>query len=242
LRASPKAAQSPALLQMDTAIAQADELYGRRIEPGAVRESVTLLTESRDNEELYEVQWRLARSLFFLGQEAESSRERLEWHRAGAGAGGRARQLVASRVEGHFWAGVNLALYAEAAGGVKAARALLDARRDLMRAIGISESYHGAGPLRVRGRLEHKAPWFLGGGRKKGRDYLERAHGIAPTNSVTLIYLAELALEMGEPDRAVKALKEAIAAEIDPAWEFENRRDKKLAREMLNRLGSSRDR
>src|SRR5215213_9295639 len=138
---------------MDTAIAQADELYGRRIEPGAVRESVTLLTESRDNEELYEVQWRLARSLFFLGQEAESSRERLEWHRAGAGAGGRARQLVASRVEGHFWA------------GVKAARALLDARRDLMRAIGISESYHGAGPLRVRGRLEHKAPWFLGGGR-----------------------------------------------------------------------------
>ncbi|HVF89912.1 MAG TPA: TRAP transporter TatT component family protein [Blastocatellia bacterium] len=202
-----------------------------------MRESVRLLTQSEENKELYEVQWRLARALFFLGQEAESSRERLARHRAGTGAGCRARQLAAGRVEGHFWAGVNLALYAEAAGGVKAARALLDARRDLVRAINISETYHGAGPLRVRGRLEHKAPWFLGGGRKKGRDYLERAHRIAPTNTVTLIYLAELALDMGESDLAVKALKDTIAIEIDPAWEFENLRDKKLAREMLNQLG-----
>lgn len=218
-------------------ISQADELYRRRIEPGAVRESVKLLAAFEGSAELYEARWRLARALFFLGQEAGSDRDRRERHLEGIEAGRRAQSLDASRVEGHFWTGVNLALYAEAAGGLKAARALLAARRDLARGIDISESYHGAGPLRVRGRLEHKAPWFLGGDREKARRCLERAHELAPTNTVTLIYLAELALEMGEIDRAVKALEETIASEIDRDWEFENRRDKRLAREMLNRIG-----
>ena len=229
---------------MDTSalIARADELYGRRIKAGAVRESVRLLTEFDSDRRLYEAQWRLARALFFLGQEAESNPDRREQHLAGIGAGLRARRLADSRVEGHFWTGVNLALYAEAAGGLKAARALLSARRNLLRATDISESYHGAGPLRVRGRLEQKAPWFLGGSRKKSRYCLEKAHEIAPTNTVTLIYLSELALEMGETERAVKALNDVIAVEIDPAWEFENRRDRKLAREMLNRLGRKTDR
>ncbi|HYP27998.1 MAG TPA: TRAP transporter TatT component family protein [Blastocatellia bacterium] len=218
-------------------IDQADELYRRRAEPQAVRESLKLLADFDRNGESHEAQWRLARALFFLGQEAESRDDKREAHLAGLIAGRRAQEVDASRVEGHFWAGVNQALYAEAAGGLKAARALIRARRDLARAIEISESYHGAGPLRVRGRLEHKAPRFLGGGRTKGRHYLERANRIAPGNTVTLIYLAELALKMGDRERAVKALEEIIAAGIDPAWEFENRRDKRLAREMLNRLG-----
>jgi hypothetical protein len=218
-------------------ISQADELYRRRIAPGAVEESVNLITAFEGSAEFYGAQWRLARAFFFLGQEADSNHARRERHLEGLEAGRRAQAMDASRVEGHFWAGVNLALYAEALGGLKAARALIDARRDLARGIEISEGYHGAGPLRVRGRLEHKAPWFLGGGRKKARHCLERAHRLAPTNTVTLIYLAELALEMGEVDRAVKALEDTIASEIDLDWEFENRRDKRLAREMLNRLG-----
>jgi len=219
------------------AISQADELYRRRIEPGAVQESVKLLAEFDGGAQSYEARWRLARALFFLGQEAGSNHDRRERHLEGVEAGRRARALDASRVEGHFWAGVNLALYAEATGGLRGARALLGARRDLARGMDISESYHGAGPLRVRGRLEHKAPWFLGGGLKKARRCLERAHELAPANTVTLIYLAELALEMGDTARAVKALEDTIAVEIDGDWEFENRRDKLLARKMLNRLG-----
>ncbi|HSE97594.1 MAG TPA: TRAP transporter TatT component family protein, partial [Blastocatellia bacterium] len=157
-------------------------------------------------------------------------------HAAGAGAAERAVSLNPERVEGHFWLGVNLALFAESAAGLRAARALLKAVTSLERAAAVSPEYHDAGPYRVLGRLKHRAPWFLGGSRKTSRRYFDRALEIAPANSVTLIYAAELAADAGERDRAVSFLERIAAAPIDPLWEFENRRDHVLAQEMLARL------
>jgi tetratricopeptide (TPR) repeat protein len=141
-------------------------------------------------------------------------------------------------VEGHFWLGVNLALFAGCSGGVRAVGAVIKAKRSLGRAIRISSEYHDAGPLRVLGRLNHKAPWFLGGSLKRGREYLDRAIEIAPANSVTLLYAAELAIDAGERDRAARLLEQLLASAIEPGWEFENRRDRALAKEMLARLSS----
>src|ERR1051326_4243444 len=90
-------------------IGRADDLYRRRSRPGVVRESVMILSGTRGGNERYEVQWRLARSLFFLGQETAESATRIQLHAAGIGAGERAVGLNAERVEGHFWVGVNLA-------------------------------------------------------------------------------------------------------------------------------------
>ncbi|HXG68674.1 MAG TPA: TRAP transporter TatT component family protein [Blastocatellia bacterium] len=139
-------------------------------------------------------------------------------------------------VEGHFWLGVNLALFAEVSWGISGIRAIRRARRELLRAIEISASYHGAGPLRVLGRLEHKAPRFLGGSRERSRQYLDRALAIAPSNSVTLLYRAELALDCGERDAAIALLEQIISKPVGPDWEFENLRDRKLAQAMLERL------
>jgi hypothetical protein len=133
--------------------------------------------------------------------------------------------------------GVNLALFAEVSGGLRAAVALLRARRELKRAAAISERYHGAGPLRVLGRLEHRAPFFLGGSRKKSLVYFERALATV-SNSVTLIYTAELLLQKGDRPRAVEMLRQVISLPIDPEWEFENVRDRELARGMLDSLAS----
>jgi hypothetical protein len=183
--------------------------------------------------ESYEHQWRLARSLFFLGQCAERAGEKKQLHSTAVKAGRRAVSSNPDRVEGHFWLGVNLALFAEASGGLRAARALLGARRELKRAAAISESYHGAGPLRVLGRLEHHAPIFLGGSRKRSLGYFERALSVATANSVTMIYMAELLLLIGARQRAFDLLQQLISLPIDPEWEFENLRDRKLAQLML---------
>ena len=58
--------------QMDilAVLSRADELYRLRATPGAVKESVSLLAGAAEGADRYEVQWRLARALFFLGQEA----------------------------------------------------------------------------------------------------------------------------------------------------------------------------
>src|ERR1044071_6117560 len=69
-------------------------------------------------------------------------------HGAGIGAGERAVALNAERVEGHFWVGVNLALFAENSGGLRGLRALRWARAELKMAAKVNEAYHDAGPLR----------------------------------------------------------------------------------------------
>jgi hypothetical protein len=196
-----------------------------------------VLSGARGGEQRYEVQWRLARALFFLGQEADTNKAKRQLHAAAIGASQRAISLNSDRVEGHFWAGVNLALFAESNGGIRGARAILWARGELKLAARISESYHGAGPLRVLGRLEHKAPGLLGGSLKRSKRYLDRALELAPHHSVTLMYAAELAIDRGEPDRAASLLKRVISSAVDPEWEYENRRDQELARLRLKELG-----
>lgn len=216
-----------------------DDLYRRRGEPGVVEESVSVLTTSSHTND-YELRWRLARSLFFLGQEEPDSDEKRRLHSRAVQAGKQAVSLNPGRVEGHFWLGVNRALLAESSGGLKAALALLRARRELRRAAAISESYHGAGPLRVLGRLEHRAPRFLGGSRTRSLAYFERALATV-SNSVTLIYAAELLLAIGDRPRAFALLQKVLTLPVDPEWEFENLRDRKLAQAMLDNSSSTND-
>jgi hypothetical protein len=218
-------------------VGRADEMYRLRARSEVIRESVMVLSGARGGEERYEVQWRLARALFFLGQQANTNSAKRQLHTAAIGASKRAISLNGDRVEGHFWAGVNLALFAESNGGVRGARAILWARDELKLAARISESYHDAGAFRVLGRLEHKAPGLLGGSLKRSRKYLDRALEIAPRNSVTLMYAAELAIDKGERDRAVMLLERIISSPVDPEWEYENMRDRELARLRLKELG-----
>lgn len=218
-------------------VGRADELYRVRARAGVVRESVMVLSGARGGENRYEVQWRLARALFFLGQQAETNDSKRQLHAAAIGAGERAIALNADRVEGHFWAGVNLALFAQSNGGIRGARALLWARGELKMAARMSESYHDAGALRVLGRLEHKAPMLLGGSLRRGQKYLDRALEIAPQNSVTLMYAAELSIDRGDRARAVALLDKIVSAPVDPEWEYENMRDRELARLKLMELG-----
>jgi len=218
-------------------VGRADELYRQRARPGMIRESVMVLSGARGGNERYEVQWRLSRAMFFLGQEADSKGARRQLHAAGINAGERAIALNHERVEGHFWAGVNLALFAESQGGIRGARAMLWARSELKLAAKLNEDYHGAGPLRVLGRLEHKAPRLLGGSRNRSRQCFDRALKVAPENSVTRLYAAELAIDEGDHDRAESLLRQIIESPVDPEWEFENRRDRELARALLEKLG-----
>src|SRR5436190_16837446 len=220
-------------------VGRADELYHQRAKPGSVRESVMVLSGAHGGSERYEVQWRLARSLFFLGQQADSRASARQLYAAGIGAGERAVALNHDRVEGHFWVGVNLALFAGSGVSLRALRALGWAKTELKLAAKISESYHDAGPLRVLGRLLHKTPRLLGGSKKRGRKLLDRALEIAPSNSVTLMYAAEAALDTGDRDRAISLLTELLQSSIDDDWQFENNRDRQLARSMLDRLGAS---
>lgn len=231
----------------------ADETYRRRAElSGKSSSSVSSTSWDRwgseisllaDQTDSYELDWRMSRWLFVESEGKPRSYDQ------GAMYGRRAIRLRCDAVEGHFWAGVNLALYAEARKGPKGLLALLEARRDLKRACEISEEYHGAGPLRVLGRLEHKSSKVIpkvipkviskgmgGGSLERSRNYYDRALAIAPTNSVTLVYAAELEIDCRNSKKAVCLLERVLSLPIDPDWEFENIRDKNLAKSLLEAL------
>jgi uncharacterized membrane-anchored protein len=146
--------------------------------------------------------------------------------------------LQPERVEGHFWLGVNLALLAQVENPLKALPHALHARRSLTRAARLDSAYHAAGPLRVLARLQHKLPRLLGGGIKSARSNFERAIKIAPANTVTRLYFAEMFSEIGDTARAREQLQAILNAPPDPEWSFESARDRKIACKMLDEMQS----
>lgn len=212
---------------------RADALYDERERVENVRASVELLEEA---EHEYEAAWRLGRALFFLGQEAEGNEEARAHHARGVLVCERAARLAPRRVEGHFWLGVNLALLAQTLKPLKALGHALRARRALLRAAQLDAAYHAAGPLRVLARLQHKLPRLLGGGSKRARANFERAVQLAPANTVTRLYFAEMLLETGDTQRARHELEALLNAPDESSWAFESERDRKLARQMIGEM------
>ncbi len=220
---------------LEEIIRRADALYDAREHAGNVRASVKLLLEVEYAGE-YEAVWRLGRALFFLGQEAQSEEESRRSHARGVLFSNRAARLQAERVEGHFWLGVNLALLAQVENPLNALRHALSAKRSLTRAVQLDAAYHAAGPLRVLARLQHKLPSLLGGGASRARANFERAINLAPANTVTRLYFAELVFESGDKESARTQLEALLDAPPDSQWAFESERDRKIALKMLDEM------
>jgi tetratricopeptide (TPR) repeat protein len=220
-------------------IERADALYGGREQIGRVRESLRQLESVAAGGDDFEIMWRTGRALFFLGQEEERKDKAAALHARGAEPCVRAARLEPRRVEGHFWLGVNLALQAQAARSLAALPLAWRARRELERAAQINPAYHAAGPLRVLARLAHKLPRLVGGGYARASAEFARAIEIAPANTVTRIYFAEMLLDAGEAPRARRELEALLQAPLDVDWEFETKRDRLRARELLEKIRSS---
>lgn len=213
-------------------IERADALYRLRAEIENVRASLELLENEAISED-YEALWRMSRSRFFLGQEAKSRKESRGHYLLGASVSSRAAQLRGRQVEGHFWHGVNLALLAQLENPFRAILQVMRAKRSLERAVRIDPAHHAAGPLRVLARLQHKLPTLLGGGHELARENFKQAISLAPANTVTRIYFAELLIEIGDEAEAREHLAAILNMPPDSAWAFETERDQKSARELL---------
>jgi hypothetical protein len=217
---------------------RADALYQGRAQIENVRASVEMLEHFAGGGD-FEICWRLGRALFFLGQEEARPSEARTLHGRGVSACQCAARLGPGRVEGHFWLGVNLALQAQATNSFVALWLALRAKRSLERAARINAAYHDAGPLRVLARLAHKLPRLFGGGRARAQANFSRAIELAPSNTVTRLYFAEMLIEAGDERRARSELETILKAPLETDWAFETARDRTLARELLRRLSHS---
>jgi len=188
--------------------------------------------------------WRSARLAHFQAMQAEDSDDNQSAYRYFASAtemAQRALRLQSYGVEGNFWYGVNL-IEAERRHGwgivksLAASRALPTAVKYIERTIGIDETYHFAGPLRVGGRLMHLKPLLLGGSVDRAIEYYRRALQIAPHNSTTMLYYADALLADKQRRAARDMLRQIIAADDDPDWRWEQQRDRHKAKALLTEI------
>jgi tetratricopeptide (TPR) repeat protein len=219
-------------LSLSEIIERADALYFARDDKENVRACLRLLDAAPAPLD-YEILWRLGRALFFLGQESAGRDQSRAAHQRALPFCLEAVALEPQRVEGHFWLGVNRALLAQLSNLFRAPLLALQASRSLRRAAQIDAAYHAAGPLRVLARLETHLPSILGGGTTRARAHFEKALSLAPQNTVTRIYFAELLIKTGDTHQAQRELQAILNTQHDPAWAFETARDKRLAGEML---------
>ena len=182
----------------------------------------------------YSIRWRLARLHHFRAMLHEEQNDRKAAHREfvlgrqqAAGA-----VLLADDVAGHFWLGVCLVEAERTKNPFAALLALEHAQRRLRLALERDPSFHHAGALRVLGRIEQRAPWPVGT-KKRALDFYRRALTIAPDNSTTQLYLAELLISMKKTEEAEQILQRIVSQPRDDDWVWEQARDQKIARRLL---------
>ncbi len=189
----------------------------------------------------YSILWRLARLEHFTALvKIEDSERKTAHHHFVLGEihAHRATQLR-DEAAGNFWLGVCRLEAARARHKFAVWKVLKSARHHLQMAFERDEAFHFAGAFRVLARIEALAP-FPFGSKKRALNFTNRALKIAPHNSTTLLYKAELLKSMELKLEARGILQEIVSQPLDDEWKWEQARDKVIAARLLdeNELGA----
>jgi tetratricopeptide (TPR) repeat protein len=223
-----------------TLLEQARAAYQARADVTQARRAVELFEQAAQAVPAgYEARWEAARAIYYLGtypMEDAPDRDKMALFDRGIALAREAVGLRPDGVEGHFWLGVMLGVYGEAKGMFKSLALVPDIRREMEICLELDPSVEGWGPDRVLGRMLHRLPWFKGGDEKKSREYLERSLTGAPTNALTMLYLAETDKSLGRKAEAVKLVQQVVTMEPDPRWAPEHPSIVAQAQKLLKKL------
>lgn len=160
--------------------------------------------------------WQFARACFDCAELATNATRRAELARLGIAAG---RQLVAREPKsapGHYYLAMNYGELADAeAPSLAAYKLVKEVEREFKTATELDEQFDFAGPVRNLGELYLQAPgWPVSvGGKRKAREWLERAATLAPDYPENLLNLAEAQLKWHQAAEADKTLQK-----LDLLW------------------------
>lgn len=214
-----------------------DALYGGREDPNKVRQIVTncerLMAANPDD---YELLWRCSRAYFHLGREAPSEEGKLQFYNKAVEMGRRAVEANNHRPEGHFWLGISIAAVGETSGILKSLGSVKDVKEEMKQVITIDDTYEEGGAYRIMGRIDHKVPWLFGGRKSRSYDYYQKALAIAPDNTYTHLFLAELLLDEGKTEDARKELMFIMDVKNNPRWAYDIKVNQAEAQELLEEI------
>lgn len=197
---------------------QADDLYLGRQTLGNVYKGLDILRRAvAANPQDYEAWWRISKFMCYLIRHT-SEQEAERFYKDAIDAGRRAVALQPNRVEGHFWLGANLGLYAESRSVLEGLREVDNIRRELETVIQLDPDYEQASGLRTLARVYYEAPFFKGGDKHRSVELLEQALRRYPDNSLTLLYLADSLWAVGRRQEARQTLERILNLCPDPTY------------------------
>lgn len=237
--AAPVAPAPTATSTLATLLAEADDAFAVRDQPGNMDADLAL---TRKAEKIapndYEVLWRLARHHYWLADDPEISNEekarigKLTWD-----FGDRATQANPARVEGWFFASSGVGMYSL---GISIVTALFDGMESkfldrLKKAQAIDPAFFQHGADVAWGRYWDELPWPMHDTEKSEIAY-RKAIASSPKNLRARVYLAELRAKEDDLVEAKQLLQAVLGARPGAYDAPEERRAQALARAALARI------
>lgn len=214
---------------------QADDQFLGRQNLGNVYNGLELLRRAvAANPRDYEAWWRISKFLCYLIRHT-SEQDAERFYKDAIESGRRAVALQPNRVEGHFWLGANLGLYAESHSVLEGLREINNIRREMEIVVRLDPDYEQASGLRTLARLYYEAPFFRGGDKLRSIELLEQALQRYPDNSLTLLYLADSLWAVGRRQEARLQLERILNLCPDPTYGPELADSQAEARKHLER-------
>ncbi len=215
-------------------LVELDDLYSQRLDINRIQELAgkceVLLAKNPDN---YELLWRLSRACFHLGREGNTREDKLLYYKKAVEVGHQAVSANNNRVEGHFWLGISIAAVGETTGILKSLTSVRDVRREMEQVVVIDDRYEDGGGYRILGRLNHKVPKLFGGSKTRSHEYYKKALAVAPENTYTHLFLAELLIDEGQLEEAIRELKVILNSKNDPQWVYDIKVNQAEAKKLL---------
>jgi tetratricopeptide (TPR) repeat protein len=217
-------------------IQEADTYYVSREEPAELQKAIETYQQALDfDPQNFEASWKLAKAYWYQGNFSDSKDKR-PFFEKGIAAGRQAIENAPDKCEGHFWLGINLALYAESSGVFQALGLVDDVKKEIREAMKIDENCECGGPHRVLGKLYAKLPFFKGGSKTKAAEFLNKSLELCPKDTQSRIFLAEIYTDQGKKPEAKKLLMQVLSQQPDPDWIPESKQNKIVAEKMLQDL------
>lgn len=222
--------------QPEDLIAQGDQLYLQMKDMATAQAALAKYREAlSQGADKYEVYWRIARILYYIGDHTESKKERKTIFSQGIYYAKKAVELEPEKPDGHYWLGVNYGVYGETRGVLKSLSLVKPIKKEMNKVIEIERSYEDGGPDRVLGRVYFKLPGFAGGSKDKSLEHLLKSKELGPNDALTRLYLADTYRAMKKIDKAREELNFILNMDPDPRWIVRLEKCQEEAKKMLQR-------
>lgn len=221
--------------QIPDRIREADDYYLGRQNPDNVTKGIELLqAEVAQNPDSYDGWWRISKLIYYQARPSTGP-AKAKLMDAGIDAAKKAIAIEPDHVEGHYWLGANEELISESRGFPRGLFWIDSIRKEMETANRVDPDYDRGGALRMLGRLDYRAPFYLGGDKRRSIERLGKCLQQHPDDSLAMLYLADSDMALGHREDARKQLEAVLQLCSDPDYSPELAENQEEARARLEK-------